>query len=109
MSRSHGNNGNNLDLMLNSRRELLPTDITVDAWLEIERLKDLVSSITAIEPYKEPVNISVKDLITVYKWTPQLCNMATFLPIFSDIIDNDKVKIEDVPKFDSLMYKVMGE
>ena len=101
---SHGNNGNNLDLMLNSRRELAPTDITADAWVSIRKLIDSVSDVTVTN---QLTHIPVKDLITVYKWLPQLCNMATFLPIFTDIIKKDKVKIEDVPKFDSLMYKVM--
>jgi len=103
---SHGNNGNNLDLMLSVRHDLGKNDITGHALWQVQRLIDSVSGVTVIN---ELTHIPVKDLITVYKWLPQLCNMATFLPIFSDIIKNDKVKIEDVPKFDSLMYKVMGE
>ena len=106
---SMGNNGNNLDLMVSSRRDLKKNEYTAEAWLQVQYLIDAVSSITMIEPYKEPMHIKVKDLISVYKWSYQLCHMATFLPIFTDIIENDRVKIEDVPKFDRLMYRVMGE
>jgi len=106
---SHGNNGNNLDLMINSRRELTPTYITGDAWLSVRKLIDSVSSITIIDAYDLPTSVKVKDLITVYKWLPQLCHIATFLPVFTNIVNNGVVLVEDVPKFDSLMYKVMGE
>lgn len=124
MSRwEHTNKGNNLDLMLSVRHDLGKNDISGDAWLQIQRLKDSldykpldpenekygVSNKKSVDVIVEPTHIFVKDLITVYKWSYQLCNMATFLPIFTEVIDNDKVKIEDVPKFDSLMYRVMGE
>ena len=114
-----GNNGNNLDLMLSVRHEPKRDEITGDALLQLEKLKDRLNYKTVnpnnakygVKNKKHAVveYISVKDLITVYKWLPQLCSMATFLPIFSDIIKNGQVLIEDVPKFDSLMYKVMGE
>ena len=106
---SMGNNGNNLDLMVSVRPEFGKDEISADAWLQVQHLIDAVSSITMIEPYKEPTTVLVSDLVSVYKWSYQLCHMAMFLPIFSDIIDNDKVKIEDVPQFDKLMYRVMGE
>ena len=123
MSKSQGTNGNNLDLMLSVRHDLGKNDITGHALLQIQKLIDSldykpidpendkygVSNKKPVDVIVEPTHIPVKDLITVYKWLPQLCNMATFLPIFTDIIKKDKVKIEDVPKFDSLMYKVMGE
>lgn len=131
MSKSYGNNGNNLDLMLSVRHEPKRDEITGHALITMQKfiesldykpllevnLKCGTKNIKhgkykhklKLEPIQERTHIPVKDLITVYKWSYQLCSMATFLPIFSDIIKNDKVKIEDVPKFDSLMYKVMGE
>lgn len=107
-----GNNGNNLDLMLSVRHEPAKHEITGHALLQLQKLIDLVSGVTVLEVpcvEKKTSNILVKDLITVYKWLPQLCSMATFLPVFTDIIENGQVKIEDVPQFDSLMYKIMGE
>lgn len=128
---SMGNNGKNIDLMMTTRRELSKTDITADALLQVQKLIDSLSY-KPVDPnndkygaknikhgkykhepelkiIKEPTHIAVKDLITVYKWQPCLCSMATFLPIFVEIIDNDRVLLEDVPRFDSLIYKVMGE
>lgn len=116
---SKGNNGNNLDLMLTTRRDLNKNDISADAWLQVQKLIDSLDY-KPVDPNNdkygaknkkrvESTHIPVKDLITVYKWSYQLCSMATFLPIFTEVIDNDVVKIEDVPKFDSLIYKVMGE
>lgn len=102
---SIGNNGNNKDLMLSTRRELGKNEFTVDAWLHIQKLIDSVSGITRLEPSY----ILVADLITVYKWPYCSCHTATCLSIFDEVIDNNKVRVEDVPKFDSLMYKVMGE
>lgn len=124
---SMGNNGNNLDLMVSVRHELGKNDISGHALLTMQRFiesldykplseanlrrgaKNIKHGKYKHELEPEPINILVSDLITVYKWLPQLCSMATFLPIFSDIIINEQVKIEDVPKFDKLMYKVMGE
>lgn len=106
---SKGNNGNNLDLMISVRHEPAKQEITGHALRELHRLIDSVSGITVLETPCAEQNILVKDLITVYKWSYQLCHMATFLPIFTDIIGNDRVKIEDVPQFDKLMYRVMGE
>lgn len=105
---SQGNNGNNLDLMLSVRHEPAKHEITGHALLQVQKLIDSVSSVTIIETKQEPKTVLISDLITVYKWLPQLCSMATFLPIFLDIIKDGQVLIEDVPKFDNLMYKVMG-
>lgn len=119
---SHGNNGNNLDLMVSVRPELGKNDISGHALLTMQKFVESldykpldpendkygISNKKHVNVIVEPTHIPVKDLITVYKWLPQLCSMATFLPIFSDIINNGLVRVEDVPKFDSLMYKVMG-
>lgn len=118
-NRIFGNGGKNL---MSIRHEPKRNEITGEALIEVQKLIDLVSVFDKIQPgaikekkQKQSIieevvtHVLVKELITVYKWSYQLCSMATFLPIFSDIIKNDKVKIEDVPKFDSLMYKVMGE
>ena len=117
MSRSHGNNGNNLDLMLSVRRELGKNDVTGHALLTVQKFIESLDYKPVLESnakfgaknIKEPTHTNVKDLITVYKWSYQLCHMAMFLPIFTDIIDKDRILLEDVPKFDKLMYKVMGE
>ena len=124
---SQGNNGNNLDLMVSVRHEPGKNDITGHALITMQKFIESLDYKPLLEvnlrrgaknikhgKYKHeitpvPITILVSDLITVYKWLPQLCNMATFLPIFADIIEDDRVKIEDVPKFDKLMYKVMGE
>ena len=128
---SHGNNGNNLDLMVSVRHEPKRNEITGHALLTMQKFiesldykpidpnndkygaKNIKHGKCKHEPelkiIKEPTHIAVKDLITVYKWQPCLCSMATFLPIFVEIIDNDRVLLEDVPQFDSLIYKVMGE
>jgi hypothetical protein len=92
--------------MVSVRHEPAKHEITGHALLQLDKLIDSVSSVTIV---KEPTHINVKDLITVYKWLPQLCNMATFLPIFTDIIKDGQVLLEDVPQFDKLMYRVMGE
>ena len=128
MSRwEHTNNGNNLDLMVSVRPELDKNDITGHALITMQKFIESLDYKLVLESnakfgaknikhgkYKheldpEITTINVKDLITVYKWLPQLCSMATFLPIFSDIIEDGKILIEDVPKFDKLMYRVMGE
>lgn len=103
---SNGNNGNNLDLMVSVRHELSKNDVTGHALLTIQKF---IESLDYVDTVIEPTTVLVSELITAYKWLPQLCSMATFLPIFSDIIVDGMVKIEDVPKFDKLMYKVMGE
>lgn len=120
MSRwEHTNNGNNLDLMVSVRPELGKNDISGHALITMQKFIESldykpISEDNLKHGFKnkkviEPTHINVKDLITVYKWPYQLCHMAMFLPIFTDIIENDRVKIEDVPQFDKLMYKVMGE
>ena len=114
---SMGNNGNNLDLMVSVRHDLGKNDITGHALLTMQKFIESLDYKPVLESnakfgaknIKEPTTILVSDLITMYKWLPQLCNMATFLPIFTDLIEDDLVKIEDVPKFDRLMYRVMGE
>ena len=120
---SMGNNGNNLDLMVSVRPELGKNDISGHALLTMQRFIESLDykpvdpnndkygtkNKKHIDIVAEYTHIKIKDLITVYKWSYQLCSIATFLPIFSDIIVNDVVKIEDVPKFDKLMYRVMGE
>ena len=111
------NNGNNLDLMLSVRHEPKKNEITGHALITMQKFIESLDYKPILQSnlkfgaknIKEPTTVLVSDLITVYKWSYQLCHMATFLPIFTDIIDNDRVKIEDVPQFDSLMYKVMGE
>lgn len=120
---SMGNNGNNLDPMVSVRHDLGKNDITGHALITMQKfiesldykplseinLKHGAKNKKNISAPKELTHILVKDLIIVYKWSYQLCHMAMFLPIFTDIIENDRVKIEDVPKFDKLMYRVMGE
>ena len=116
---SMGNNGNNLDLMVSIRHEPAKHEITGHALITMQKFIESldykpISEDNLKHGFKnkkviEPTHINVKDLITVYKWLPQLCSMATFLPVFTDIIENGQVLISDVPKFDSLMYKVMGE
>lgn len=125
--RSHGNNGNNIDPMVSVRHEPAKHEITGHALLTMQKFiesldykplseanlrrgaKNIKHGKYKHELEPEPINILVSDLVTGYKWSYQLCHLATFLPIFSDIIVNDVVKIEDVPKFDKLMYKVMGD
>jgi len=124
---SMGNNGNNLDTMLSVRHDLGKNDITGHALLTIQRFIESLDYKPILQSnlkfgannikhgkYKscleaEPTTIAIKDLITVYKWSYQLCHMATFLPIFTDIIKDGQVLLEDVPQFDKLMYRVMGE
>jgi len=117
--RSQGNNGNNLDLMLSVRHEPKRNEITGHALITIQKFIESLDY-KPLDPnnlkfgvnskkHVEPVTVLVSDLINIYKWQPCLCNMATFLPIFVEVIDNDRVLLEDVPKFDKLMYKVMGE
>ena len=118
-----GNNGNNSDTMLSVRHELRKNDITAHALIQLQNLMDRLDYVPlseenlkhgrcnkkVVEIIDEPTHINIKDLITVYKWQPCLCSIATFLPLFTEVIDKDMVKIEDVPKFDSLMYRIMGE
>lgn len=114
---SMGNNGNNLDLMVSVRHDLGKNDITGHALLTMQRFIESLDYKPILQNnakfgaknIKEPTTVLVSDLITVYKWSYQLCHMATFLPIFVEVIDNDWVLLDDVPKFDKLMYRVMGE
>lgn len=131
MSKSYGNNGNNLDLMVSVRHEPKRDEITGHALITMQKFIESLSHKPLLEvnlkrgaknikhgkykhklklePIQEQTHISVKELINVYKWSYQLCSMATFLPIFSDIIKDDMVNIENITKFNELMYKVMGE
>ena len=99
---SNEGNDNN---MLSTRYEPNKDEITGAALIEFQKMIDLVE----YKIIEEPTYVLVKELITVYKWSYQLCSMATYLPVFSDIIKDGMVKVEDITKFDALMYMVMGK
>lgn len=115
-----GNNGNNSDTMLSVRHELRKNDITAHALIQLQNLMDRLDYVPlsednlkhgrcnkkVVEIIDEPTHINIRDLITAYKYMPNLCDISLFLPKFCEIIENDKIKIEDVPKFDELMYRV---
>jgi hypothetical protein len=100
------NNGNNKDLMMSVRYSPAKDEITGHALTQLQKLKDMLEYKQEV---KEVESVLVTDLITVYKWGVTLCSMATYLPVFSQLIRSGHVLIEDVPKFDKLMYEVMGE
>ena len=106
------NNGKNLDLMLSVRHEPKKDEITGQANIELTKLLDRLDY-EEIEEKEENKLVDIKELIQVYKWDYHLKFIASFSPIFSDIIVQIKnqrfVRICDFQKFDERMYLIMGE
>ena len=94
------NNGNNKDLMMSVRYSPRKNEVTGHALTQLQKLKDMLEYKQEV---KEVESVLVSDLITVYKWGVTLCSIATYLPVFNELVRSGYILIEDVPKFDKLM------